>query len=149
MKIGLEIRIDMNKIDNSRVFVGQKGAYLSLTTFIDIDEKDQYDNNGFISASLTKEEREQKVRLPILGNSKVFWSDAPPPQYQPQQPQYQQQPVPQQPVPQQPQQAPQYQQAPQQAAPQQPPPQQSFQPPQQAPIQQQPVVNDFDEEIPF
>ena len=120
MKIGVEIKIDMNKIDNSRVFVGQKGAYLSLTAFIDLDNKDQYNNNGFITASLTKEEREQKVQLPILGNSKVFWSDAP------------QQAATQQ-----------YQAAPQQPAPQQAAPQQ--QPPQTS----NPYGDDFDDDIPF
>ena len=75
MKIGVSIRIDVTKIDKSRLYKGEKGTYLDLTTMIDLDQKDQYDNNGFIAQSTTKEEREQGVQTPILGNSKVFWRD--------------------------------------------------------------------------
>ena len=75
MKIGVSIRIDVTKIDKTRLYKGEKGTYLDLTTMIDLDQKDQYDNNGFIAQSTTKEEREQKVQTPILGNSKVFWRE--------------------------------------------------------------------------
>ena len=75
MKLGVSVRIDVTKIDKSRLYKGSKGTYLDLTTFIS-DELDQYDNNGFISQSLTAEEREQKVQTPILGNVKVFYNDA-------------------------------------------------------------------------
>jgi hypothetical protein len=47
-----------------------------MTTFVDLDNKDEYENNGFISHSQTKEERasgSDKGR--ILGNVKVFWTD--------------------------------------------------------------------------
>ena len=37
---------------------------------------DQYENNGFISQSQTKEEREAKEKTPILGNVKVFYTDS-------------------------------------------------------------------------
>ena len=73
MKIGISIKIDVTKIDKSRLFKGQKGTYLDLTGFINIDEQDQYCNNGFISQSVTKEEKEQGIQTPILGNSKVFY----------------------------------------------------------------------------
>jgi hypothetical protein len=42
---------------------------------VDTDQVDQYDNNGFISQSVDKEEREQGVKTPILGNVKVFFTD--------------------------------------------------------------------------
>jgi len=71
--IGISIRIDVTKIDKARIFEGQKGKYLDLTTFIDMDNPDQYGNHGFISQSVTKEERDQKVQTKILGNSKVFY----------------------------------------------------------------------------
>jgi hypothetical protein len=74
MKIGISIKIDVTKIDKARLFKGEKGTYLDLTTFIDLDEQDQYGNNGFISQSVSKEEREAKVQTPILGNTKVFFS---------------------------------------------------------------------------
>jgi hypothetical protein len=73
MKIGVEVSIDVTKIDKSRLYQGQKGKYLTMTTFIDIDQKDQYDNNGFIAH---KKGQEEQGNAPILGNVKVFWSDA-------------------------------------------------------------------------
>lgn len=75
MKIGLSVKIDVTKIDKSRLFSGQKGTYLDLTTFIDIDNPDEYNNNGFITQSQTKEERDAGEKLPILGNVKVFYKD--------------------------------------------------------------------------
>jgi hypothetical protein len=76
MKIGISVKIDVTKIEKARLFQGAKGTYLDLTTFIDTDTADQYDNHGFISQSVTKEEREQKVQTPILGNCRVFFKDA-------------------------------------------------------------------------
>jgi len=74
MKIGLSIKIDVTKIDKARLFKGEKGTYLDLTTFIDTEQKDQYDNNGFISQSVTKEERAAgNVQTPILGNVRIFF----------------------------------------------------------------------------
>ncbi len=75
-KIGINISINVSKIDKTRLFKGKKGMYMDLTTFIDTDNLDQYDNNGFISQSTSKEEREAEVRTPILGNCKVFFNDA-------------------------------------------------------------------------
>jgi len=71
--VGISIRIDMKKIDEKRIYKGQKGDYLDLTTFVNLDEKDQYGNNGFVSQSVSKEEREAKVKTPILGNVQVFY----------------------------------------------------------------------------
>ena len=75
MKIGVEISIDVTKIDKARLFEGKKGKYLTMTTFIDTDNKDQYDNNGMVVHKQTKEESAAKTQTPILGNVKVFWSD--------------------------------------------------------------------------
>jgi len=73
MKIGISVRLDVTKIDKARLYKGEKGTYLDLTTFVDTDAKDEYENNGFISHSQTKEEREAKAEFPpILGNVKVF-----------------------------------------------------------------------------
>ncbi|MDB4090568.1 hypothetical protein N9527_01600 [Pseudomonadales bacterium] len=76
MKLGISVRINMDKIDQSRLYQGAKGKYLDLTTFVS-DELDQYENNGFISQSLTAEEREAKTQTPILGNVKIFYTDGP------------------------------------------------------------------------
>jgi len=73
MKIGLSIKLDVTKIDKARLFKGEKGTYLDLTTFIDLDQANEYGDHGFISQSTSKEEREAKVQTPILGNVKVFF----------------------------------------------------------------------------
>ena len=74
MKIGLSVKIDVSKIDKARLFKGEKGTYLDLQTFIELDEQDQYGNNGFIAQSQTKDERQAGAsKPPILGNCKVFW----------------------------------------------------------------------------
>ena len=75
-KVGLEISIDVTKIDKQRLFQGQKGTYLTITAFVDIDQKDQYGNNGMVTQKVSKEEQEQGVKGNILGNSKVFWTDS-------------------------------------------------------------------------
>jgi len=101
-KIGISIKLDVTKIDKSRIFEGKKGRYLDLTTFIDTSNEGEYGDHGFISQSTSKEERESGVQTPILGNVKVFFSDmdaslmkqqAPPPQA-PQAPSAPQQPSP-------------------------------------------------------
>jgi hypothetical protein len=101
MKLGISIKIDVKKIDKARLFQGQKGTYIDLTTFIDTDQVDQYDNNGFISQSVSKEERDQNIQTQILGNCKVFYNDQqtqsapqPAPQQAPRQQQHRQ-PAPQ------------------------------------------------------
>jgi single-stranded DNA-binding protein len=88
MKIGVEVRIDVTKIDKARLYVGAKGKYLTMTTFIDTDQKDEYENNGFISH---KKEKDEQGNTPILGNVKVFWSEQGQSQPQPRQ---QQAPIP-------------------------------------------------------
>jgi len=72
-KIGLKLSVNVEKIEKARLFKGQKGTYLDMTVFVDLDEQDQYGNNGFIAQSVSKEEREQGVRTEILGNTKVFY----------------------------------------------------------------------------
>ena len=93
-KIGVRVKIAVNKIDKERLFRG-KNTYLDMTTFIDLDQQDQYGNNGFCSQDVSKEEREQGVKGPILGNVQVFYRDS-------QQAALKQQPTPQQAMAQQP-----------------------------------------------
>jgi len=75
-KVGVRIKLNVSQIDKARLFKGNKGVYLDATVFIDLDQKDQYDNNGMITQDITKEEKEQGVQGNILGNVQVFWSDA-------------------------------------------------------------------------
>lgn len=74
-KAGIRLKIDVTKIEKKRLFKGQKGTYLDATVFVDLDEADQYENNGMITQDVTKEERDAGTRGPILGNCKVFWRD--------------------------------------------------------------------------
>lgn len=67
----ISIKIDVTKLDESRYFKGQKGTYLDITGILN-DAPDKNGNYGFITQSVTKEEREAKLQLPILGNFKVL-----------------------------------------------------------------------------
>jgi hypothetical protein len=64
----IKLKIDVTKIDKSKLFQGAKGTYLDAVVFVK-DEVDQYGNNGMIVQSVTKEEREQGIKGAILGNS--------------------------------------------------------------------------------
>lgn len=73
MKIGFSASIDVTKIDKEKLVVGKKGKYLNITSFFDVHNKDQYENNGMITESVSKEQREAGQRGTILGNIKVFY----------------------------------------------------------------------------
>jgi len=75
MKVGVSLKIDVTNIEKARLYQGKKGTYLDATVFIDVDNKDQYENNGMITQNVTKEEKDQGVKGPILGNVQVFWRD--------------------------------------------------------------------------
>lgn len=79
-KVGIKLSIDVTKIEKARLYKGKKGTYLDCTVFVDLDNKGQYDNNGMITQDVTKEERDRKVKGPILGNCKVFYQDRAQPQ---------------------------------------------------------------------
>ena len=78
-KIGVSLSINLSKLDKSRFFQGKNGLYLDLTTFINLDEQDQYGKNGIVKQSTKKDE---SADLPIAGDVKVFWSDSGLPQQQ-------------------------------------------------------------------
>jgi hypothetical protein len=77
MKYGIEIKIDVKKIEKARLYAGAKCTYLTMTTFIDTEQQDQYGNNGFVAH---KKEKDEQDNTPILGNAKVFWSEQGQPQ---------------------------------------------------------------------
>jgi len=105
MKVAVNFKVNLSQIDQSRCFNGKKGKYADLTCFIDIDEVGEYGDNGTISQQTSKEERGQGLKMPIIGNTTVFWRDDGQPVAKKDQPQQQ---APQQYQ----QQAPQQQQAP-------------------------------------
>lgn len=68
------LKLDVNKIDKSKLFKGEKGTYLSLTCSMN-DEADQFGNNVSAWIEQTQEERQSGENKTYLGNGKVFWSD--------------------------------------------------------------------------
>ncbi len=69
MRKTLSLKIDVSKIDKSKLYQGKKGTYLDAILFLN-EQDDQYGNNGMVVQSATKEEREQGQKGAILGNSK-------------------------------------------------------------------------------
>ena len=74
MKKKIALKIDVTKIDKARLYKGTKGTYLDAIYHYD-DNTDQYGNHGFISESVSKEEREGGKQGTILGNGKIVWSE--------------------------------------------------------------------------
>jgi hypothetical protein len=66
----IRVSINIDQIDETRLYQGKKGRYLDLTLFLK-DEVDQYGNHGFVTQNISKEEREGGVKMPIIGNAKV------------------------------------------------------------------------------
>ena len=94
MKVGIRIKINVSKIIKDWLFAGKKGKYLDATTFVDLDQLDQYGNSGMITQDVPKDAQDDKG--PILGNSIVFWKEGQQQGQQAQAPQTQQQPQQQQ-----------------------------------------------------
>lgn len=70
----ISLRLDVSKIDKSRLFEGKKGTYLDLTVSVN-DQADDYGNNVACWQGQTKEEVQNKAGKNYLGNGKVFWSN--------------------------------------------------------------------------
>lgn len=64
----IAVKIDVTKIDKSKLFAGKKGKYLDCVLIP--SPNDQYGNDFFVAQSVTKEEREAGTRGTILGNAK-------------------------------------------------------------------------------
>lgn len=98
----ITVKIDVNKVDNNRLYRGEKGLYLDAVIFMN-DGPDQYGNDGMIVQQVLKEERERGVKGAILGNVKIIGQQQAPQQQQQQaapwgQQQQQQQATPWQPA---------------------------------------------------
>ena len=65
----ITIKIDVTKINKSRLYVGEKGTYLNCV-LIDTPES-EYGHDFMIVQETTKEEREAGTRGTILGNGKI------------------------------------------------------------------------------
>ena len=70
----IALNINVTKINKDRI---KKGKFLDLVLFDNKAGKDQYGYDGFISESVSKEEREAGVRGNIIGNWKHLGQSAP------------------------------------------------------------------------
>ena len=74
----ISLRIDVQKIDKSKLFKGKKGTYLDLTVALN-DEEDDYGNNGgivLLSELILKQQLNQKgykvVSISLFGIKKTL-----------------------------------------------------------------------------
>ena len=61
----ISLRIDVTKIDKTKLSKGKQGVYLDLVLF---EKPNNYGDDGFVTQSLSREERDAGGRMPILGN---------------------------------------------------------------------------------
>ena len=69
-KIGVNLKLDVTKLDKDKFFVGKKGTYVDLVVFIDADNPSQFGDHGII-----KQQADKGVDMPIAGNATVFWKE--------------------------------------------------------------------------
>lgn len=69
----INLSINLDKIDKSKVIKGKKGQYYNVTVAVN-DEVDQFGNHAAIFESQTKEERDAKANRNYLGNGKLAYS---------------------------------------------------------------------------
>lgn len=65
----IKVKIDLNKIDKSKIFEGKKGKYYELDVMV--GNVDKYGNNVSV-CNPTASKDEEKV---YLGQGKVVWTD--------------------------------------------------------------------------
>ena len=75
----ISIKIDVTKINKSRLYVGAKGTYLNCTL---IDTPNSEYGDYMIVEETTKEEREAGTKGTILGNGKIIKPKQPTPSVQ-------------------------------------------------------------------
>ena len=80
MKQTIDISLDVSQIDKTALYESPKTGkkYLNLTVLLR-EEKDQYQNDGFIVQKISKERKAAGEKGPILGNAKIMDWDAPNP----------------------------------------------------------------------
>lgn len=68
----ITVTINVSRIDESTLYDGKNGKYLTLTLFENTKGPDQFGNHGFVTQDIGKERRESGEKGPILGNYKVL-----------------------------------------------------------------------------
>lgn len=67
------LKLDVSKLDKSKIYKGKKGSYYTFS--IKIQDQSKFGNNIMIVDDTTKEERDAGVKGIILGNGSVVWTD--------------------------------------------------------------------------
>lgn len=80
----IKIKLDVTKIDKSRLYKGAKGTYLDLVVY-ENEQPDNYGNDFSVKQDCTKEDRDNGVKMPYIGNGKRIGQKAAPQQQAPQQ----------------------------------------------------------------
>jgi len=65
----IAVKIDVTKIEKARLFKGAKGTYLDALL---IPKRSDYGDDFMIVQSVSKEEREQGIKGPIIGNARYI-----------------------------------------------------------------------------
>lgn len=66
----IRAKIDVTKIDKSKIFVGAKGKYIDISLLENRNGPDEFDNDFMVVQDIGKEARERGEKGPILGNGK-------------------------------------------------------------------------------
>jgi hypothetical protein len=75
----IKLKIDVTKIDKSRLYKGAKGTYLEVIVY-ENEKPDAYGYDYAIKQTCTKEEREAGVKMPYIGNGNHIGQKAAPQQ---------------------------------------------------------------------
>jgi len=70
----VNLSLNLDNIDKSKVIKGKKGSYYNVTLSIN-DEESQFGDNVSAFDSQSKEERDAKSKRNYIGNGKVVWTD--------------------------------------------------------------------------
>ena len=66
----IKCKINVSKIDKSKMFVGKQGTYLDITLLENKNGVDEYGNHFMVVQDVSKEDRQAGVKGAILGNAK-------------------------------------------------------------------------------
>ena len=69
----VSLKLDVSKIDKSKIYKGQKGQYLTVTVALN-DEVNDYGQDVSCWHEQTQEERQNKEPKVYLGNGKTIWN---------------------------------------------------------------------------
>ena len=69
----INLSINLDTLDKTKVIVGKKGKYYPVT--LSLNDETKFGNNVTMFDSQTKEQRDAKEAKNYLGNGKVIWTD--------------------------------------------------------------------------